>query len=171
MLMVNPGWIDTHPGNRGESKIVKWESFFKTLYALNSEKYNNCLKLLLNTNIKFSADNVKEDTLDFPLVYSLPGTKSKYDYGVRLKQDLLEKFPTFSDLLKKSGPYYSELKYFVDAVRRPDAHNYYEMEAGDLIIMDNNRYAHGRYPMLSERLISEKTMESNPRELWSLTIS
>jgi hypothetical protein len=171
MLMVNSGWVDTHQGNRGESKIVRWESFFKMLHSLSPEKYDRCLKRLLNTNIKFSADNVKEDTLNSPLIYTLSDAKSEFDYGVRLKQDLLEKFCTFSDSLENAESYYSELKYFVESVRQLDAHNYYAMEEGDLIIMDNNRHAHGRYPILSERLNSENIVESNPREIWSLTIS
>jgi hypothetical protein len=171
MLMISPGWVDTRPGNRGESKIVKWQSFFKSLQALDSKRYSKCVAVLMNTDIKFSADNVKEETLNSPLIYLLPDAKSEFDYGVRLKQDLLEKFCTFSDSLFDTETYYSELKYFIDAVRRPNAHTYYIMEAGDLIIMDNNRYAHGRYPMVNERLNNANTIELNPRELWSLTIS
>jgi hypothetical protein len=43
------------------------------------------------------------------------------------------------------------------------------MESGDLILVDNNRFAHGRRGILGERVVDGR-VETNNRELWSVTV-
>ncbi|MHB9451227.1 Fe(II)-2OG oxygenase family protein [Pseudomonas amygdali pv. morsprunorum] len=171
MLMVDPGWRDTDVGSRGESKIVEWADFFYRLRKADAHSYDRHIHTLLTTNIRFIADNVKEEVLDSPLVYELQDKKGPFDFGVRLKQDLLERYAGFSNEIKDSDCYLSALTYLVNAVRAASAHKHYVMDSGDLIIMDNNRFAHGRYPIVGQRTEQDGEIVSNPRELWSLSLA
>ncbi|WP_460132616.1 TauD/TfdA family dioxygenase [Pseudomonas sp. S1_E04] len=171
MLMVDPGWRNTDVGSRGESKIVEWAEFFYHLHKADPHTYARHMHTLLTTNIRFTADNVKEEVLDSPLVYELEDKKGPFDFGVRLKQDLLERYAGFSNEIEDSDCYLSALTYLVTAVRAANAHKHYVMESGDLIIMDNNRFAHGRYPIVGQRTGQSGEIVSNPRELWSLSLA
>lgn len=170
MLMVNPGWRDTPPGQRGESVILSWEYLFTQLAERDGDVFERHFDRLCNTPLCFEANNVKEDVSSSPLCYPLPDAKSRFDVGVRLKQDLQEKLEKIRAQFPDFDAYRASLDYLVDAASGHEYQALFPMHAGNLVLIDNNRFAHGRCRIVAEREIDGQTLV-NPRELWSVSVA
>ncbi|WP_299928914.1 TauD/TfdA family dioxygenase [uncultured Nocardioides sp.] len=156
MLMVNPGWQDNERGFNGESLLAPWAEAFKALDEENPD-YDDLLHTLMNP-IPFP------DGIARPLAYRLDDAYDDHDLGVRLKSGLLA-------YLRDSQPGTAALaatERFVDAARRTA--RTVQMAAGDLVVLDNDRWGHGRHSVIGRRRDAKARVHTNPRELWSLTL-
>lgn len=168
MLMINPGWTDNEPGQNGESIMVPWKDVLESLESDNALQFSRDFNLLKETPIQFYANHVQEEISDLPVLYLLPDTKGKLDLGARLKVDLIQK-------LRESGTppsedYLAALGRFRAAADLPSNRAVYQMQPGDLVLIDNNRFGHGRLSVIPTRQDSTGNLTLNSRELWSTSI-
>jgi hypothetical protein len=170
MLFVEPGWRDAPEGERGESVVVSWHDLFTELAERDPEDFAEHFGRLSKVPITFEANNVRETLSDSPLFYPLPDARDPYDVGVRLKQDLRDKIVGIKDTIPEFGAYQKALDYFLDASDEERYQACFPMEAGDLLILDNNRFAHGRRKIVGERVVDGE-VRTNNRELWSVTVA
>lgn len=170
MLMVNPGWRDTSEGERGESVVLSWQHLFERLAERDGEVFTEHFNRLTSTSISFEANNVREELSELPLCYPLPNATGPYDVGVRLKQDLQEKILDLRDQITDFDGYQRALDYLVTNAAEEKFQACFPMAGGDLLLLDNNRFAHGRRKIVGERTVNG-TNTVNPRELWSVTVS
>jgi alpha-ketoglutarate-dependent taurine dioxygenase len=169
MLMIEPGWRDTPPGERGESLVLSWHAMFDELAERDGEAFEEHFARLSETPITFQANNVRETLCDLPLLYPLDDAAGPYDVGVRLKQDLGEKILGIRDQIPDFPRYQESLQYLLDASNEERFQTVFSMDGGDLVLVDNNRFAHGRRGIVGERLVDGR-VETNNRELWSVTV-
>jgi alpha-ketoglutarate-dependent taurine dioxygenase len=169
MLMVDPGWRDGPPGSCGESVLLSWRHLFERLARRDGSTFAEHFAWLSSTRIRFQANNVREAISDQPLCYPLPNQADRYDVGVRLKQDLTEKLPGIRDQLPYYEQYRRAVDYLVGSASDPAAQACFPLERGDLLLLDNNRFGHGRRTIVGERTTSAGPV-TNPRELWSVTV-
>ena len=167
MLMIDPGWQDDAQGRNGLSRLCAWHDALRLLLAEKAERTAASVALLRQTPIRFRANNVKETPSTRPLVYELSDARDVYDVGVRMKYDIHNALATCAELGADVDRYHEAVQQLRLAADRAGAT--YQMLAGDLIIIDNNRFAHGRTDMLAERVVAGRTV-LNPRELWSATV-
>ena len=165
MLMVEPGWRDTPEGERGESLVLSWRNLFSLLAERDGEVFARHFERLVGTPIRFAANNVREEFADMPLCYPLPDAADRYDVGVRLKQDLTQKLLDLKDEIPNFDGYQDAVEYLTANAAEHSFQACFPMDAGDLLVIDNNRIAHGR-----RKIIGERDGTVNPRELWSVTV-
>jgi hypothetical protein len=157
MLMVNHGWLDNPTGANGASLLVRWSDVFERMHALNPERYSQALDALL-------AGAPHPDGATRPVAYPLPSARSTFDLGVRLKSDLLEHLQTQFPNHPSTQAVQLLTETANDVARRVQLHS------GDLLLLDNNRWGHGRESIIGRRQHPSSETELNPRELWSVTI-
>ncbi|MFE9581488.1 TauD/TfdA family dioxygenase [Nocardia sp. NPDC006044] len=165
MLMVDPGWRDTPEGQRGESLVLSWRQLFARLAERDGETFTRHFDRLTTTPIRFAANNVREEYTDIPLCYPLPDAAGAYDVGVRLKQDITEKLPGLAGDIEEFDAYAEAVDYLVTNAADPAFQACFPMDSGDLLLIDNNRMAHGR-----RNIVGMRDDAINPRELWSVTV-
>ncbi len=97
------------------------------------------------------------------VAYELPNPRHELDLGVRLKSDLLQH-------LRDSEPAAASTS-FVESLVAAGAQTarQLQMAAGDLVVIDNNRWGHGRRGVVGRATSEGGRSVVNPRELWSLT--
>ncbi|PXX58139.1 TfdA family taurine catabolism dioxygenase TauD [Nocardia tenerifensis] len=165
MLMVEPGWCDTPEGRRGESLVLSWRHLFTRLAERDGDTFARHFDRLTKTSIRFAANNVREEFADLPLCYQLPDAADAYDVGVRLKQDITQKLPDLADQIEGYDAYAEAVDYLVTNAADHAFQACFPMASGDLLMIDNNRMAHGR-----RDIVGTRGEEINPRELWSVTV-
>lgn len=165
MLMVEPGWRDTPAGQRGESLVLSWRHLFARLAERDGETFTRHFERLTGTPIRFAANNVREENSDLPLCYPLPDAADGYDVGVRLKQDITQKLPELAGEIAEFDAYAAAVDYLVTNAADPAFQACFPMVSGDLLLIDNNRMAHGR-----RNIVGTRGDAINPRELWSVTV-
>jgi alpha-ketoglutarate-dependent taurine dioxygenase len=170
MLMVEPGWTDTADGQRGETVVLNWHGMFAELAERDGDVFEHHFERLAGTPITFQANNVRETLCDLPLLYPLADARDAVDVGVRLKQDLGEKILALRDEIPDFERFRESLEYVLAASNEDRFQAVFPLRAGDLILMDNNRFAHGRKPIVGERTVDGETT-TNTRELWSVTVA
>ncbi|WP_228983677.1 TauD/TfdA family dioxygenase [Streptomyces sp. DH12] len=169
MLMVEPGWREVPAGERGESVVVSWYDLFTRLAERDGAVFEEHFERLAGTPITFRANNVREELSDLPLLYPLDDSRGRYDVGVRLKQDLRDKIAGIEDQLPDAGAYRKSLDYLLDASVEDGLFSCFPMERGDLLLLDNHRFAHGRQKIVGEYEVDGEARTNN-RELWSVTV-
>lgn len=170
MLMVDPGWRDTPAGERGESVVLAWRHLFARLAERDGDVFAEHFARLTSTPITFEANNVREALSALPLCYPLPDAAGPYDVGVRLKQDLQDKLADLQGQIPDFEAYVKAVDYLVSCAGEAEFQASFPMDASDLLLLDNNRFAHGRRAVLGEREI-DGAPAVNPRELWSVTVA
>jgi alpha-ketoglutarate-dependent taurine dioxygenase len=165
MLMVDPGWRDTPEGERGESLVLHWRHLFTRLAERDGETFTRHFERLTGTPIRFAANNVREEYADLPLCYPLSDAADAYDVGVRLKQDITQKLLDLKGDIEDFDGYAEAVEYLVANAADHGMQACFPMDSGDLLIIDNNRVAHGR-----RKITGERDGAVNPRELWSVTV-
>jgi len=135
----------------------------------DAEVFTGHFDRLCGTPIRFQANNVREELSDLPLCYPLPDAAGPYDVGVRLKQDLPEKILDLKDEIPDFDGYQRAVDYLVTNAADERYQACFPMDIGDLLLLDNNRFAHGRRRILGERVV-DGVSECNLRELWSVTV-
>ncbi|HEV2150642.1 MAG TPA: TauD/TfdA family dioxygenase [Longimicrobiaceae bacterium] len=169
MLMVEPGWRDEPEGSNGESIMVRWRDVLRLMRSRDPEQAEAAISLLSQTPISFPANNVVEEISDLPLIYPLHDAEDADDVGVRLKVDIMQKTELIREQVPDFDAYMGALSRFYEAANDPAVCASYSMDGGDLVLVDNNRFGHGRRSIVSAR---EENGERklNPRELWSVTV-
>ncbi|MFE3581723.1 TauD/TfdA family dioxygenase [Streptomyces vinaceus] len=170
MLMVEAGWREVPAGERGESVVVGWDDLFTRLAERDGEVFQEHFARLSTTPITFEANNVREELSSLPLVYPLPDARGPYDVGVRLKQDLGEKIVAIREHIPDFEAYQRSLDYLLAASADEAFFACFPLESGDLLLLDNHRFAHGRLKIVGEYPVDGETRTNN-RELWSVTVS
>ncbi|KOX14628.1 TauD/TfdA family dioxygenase [Micromonospora profundi] len=169
MLMVDPGWRDTPEGERGESVVLAWRHLFEQLSARDGEAFEAHLAHLTGTAITFEANNVREELSNLPLCYPLADAAAPLDLGVRMKQDIQDKIMGLRDQIADYDGYRRALDYVVENAAEEKFQACFPMDSGDLLLLDNNRFGHGRRKIVGERTEDGATAV-NKRELWSVTV-
>lgn len=167
MYMVDAGWRHLPPGQNGESLFVRWHDLF--LNKRTDDEFNQHLHLLKEQNIRFGSANVEEPLSDLPLVYVLPDAADEFDLGVRLKQDLFEVMRVRTGEEAAGERYLAALRALIAEAQQDANRIQFAMRSGDVVIVDNQRVAHGRTGMVGETRAGGRR-EFNPREIWSSTL-
>lgn len=158
MLMANPGWQDQQGGMNGRSLLVPWADALRSLSEAHPTDFAGMLKALLS-GISYP------DGITRSVVYPIERKQHEYDYGVRLKSDLLKH-------LEENSPDEQITKVvaaLAEAAQRTARG--VQLGAGDLVVVDNNRWGHGRESVIGQLPIEGGGWNINPRELWSLTLA
>lgn len=169
MLMVNSGWRDMAPGERGESVVLSWSQLFAQLAERDGDIFAQHFGELTGTPIRFEANNVREELSELPLCYPLPDRAGPYDVGVRFKQDFQEKLSGLAEQFPDPERYRRAVDYLVENAADEKFQMSFPLDSGDLLLLDNNRFGHGRRTIIGERPAGGETV-INPRELWSVTV-
>jgi hypothetical protein len=170
LLMCNPGWIDRKHGENGESIMVRWSDVLCSMRSEDPAQFEIDFDILSRTPLTFHAIHVREEVSDLPLLYQLADARGRLDVGVRLRQDLLEKLPEYKSQILDYSTYEAAVLRFWQHANKPDLRSCYRMNSGDIAIVDNNRFGHGRLQMQTARE-HQGAIELNPRELWSIAMA
>lgn len=172
MLMADPGWTDAEPGRNGESLIIRWGDVLIAMRERYPREWAEDRRLLAGVSAKFAASFLAEEPSGLPVLY-LPGEPRPVpvaeDVAVRLPQ-VVERLRHASGGTGNGGG--ADGARWFEAVRRlavtassPGVAHRYAMARGDVVILDNDRYGHGRCEVIATR-----GGEVNPRTLWSVNI-
>lgn len=158
MLMVNNGWQHLPPGHNGESVLVRWADAFRAMNQRQPHCYSSIIDTLL-TPMPYPGSSE-----DHPVIYRLPSQAHEFDWGVRLKGNLT------AHLADIDAP-----PPMIAAVEELAAHgravaHVLALESADLLLLDNDRWGHGREAVVGSRTLHGHTL-FNPRELWSATVA
>lgn len=170
MLMINPGWPG-QPGSAGESVIVRWADAFRHLREADPDAYDKDYALLSETPITITAAHVVDEWATTPLIYPLADAEDNADVGVRYSLALWDKLPTMPMEEELRSRYRAAVTRLTTAASDPGVRFTYPMQAGDIVILDNNRYGHGRLTFTQARPGENGVTEVNPRELWSVVVA
>ena len=77
---------------------------------------------------------------------------------------------TIRDEIPDFERYRGSLEYLLAASNEERFQSVFPMGSGDLILVDNDRFAHGRKSIVGERQGPDGP-EINPRQLWSVTVA
>lgn len=157
MLMVNAGWQHKPFGMNGESVLAPWRLAMESLRADLGTAFEPIRNTLLS-GVPFP------DGANRPVAYELPSARSVDDLGVRLKSDLL----SFLEETWPAQPATEAVRQLVRAARETALR--VSLRAGDLVLLDNDRWGHGRESVVGFEHEPGGEMRLNPRELWSVTI-
>ncbi|WP_410670080.1 TauD/TfdA family dioxygenase [Amycolatopsis sp. cmx-4-68] len=172
MLMADPGWVDGEAGDNGESLIVRWGDVLAELRHRFPDSAAEDLRLLTGTALSFPASHVDEEPSELPFVY-VPGTPRPTpvldDVAARLPQDL-SRLRRAAEGIKDGERWFTAVERFVAVANDPQVQHRYTMAAGDVVIIDNDRYGHGRCNVLPTRTAPGGEVTVNPRAIWSVNI-
>jgi len=155
MLMVDEGWQGRPPGENGESLLVRWSD---AVQLINTDESGADTVAALFSDIPFP------DSIARPVAYELATTREPDDIGVRLKSDLLHHLVSAAP----THPGTRAVKRLSEAALRVARR--VQLTSGDLLLLDNDRWGHGRESVAGFQMQSDGEMLLNPRELWSVTI-
>lgn len=170
MFMINPGWPG-QPGSAGESVIVRWADAFRHLRETEPGTYARDYALLSETPITITAAHVADEWATTPLIYPLADAEDDADVGVRYSLALRDQLPAMPMEEGLRARYLAAVTRLTTAASDPAVRCAYPMRAGDIVILDNNRYGHGRLTFTQARPSESGVTEINPRELWSVVVA
>jgi alpha-ketoglutarate-dependent taurine dioxygenase len=170
LLMVHAGWRGNTGGENGESLFIAFSKVLATMADDDPERFRQVFSILKNQPVRFEADNVRESVADLPIVYPLADSRDDLDMGVRLKQDLVKKL-TLAELFGADvASLQAAISWLQETANRLAQKNRMVMQAGDLVIIDNNRWGHGRCGYIGAREIDGQ-FQLSQREVWSLALA
>nr|AGZ94402.1 hypothetical protein [Streptomyces sp. 31A4] len=172
MLMTDPGWQDFAPGRNGESLIVRWGDVLAEMRTRHPEHWAEDVRLLTAVAISFPASHLDEPSSELPFLY-LPGTPRR----TPVADDCAARLPQNLDRLRKAAESLDDGERWFEAVTRfqaiandPAVRHSYVMRAGDVVVIDNDRYGHGRQDVVAARTDADGVQAVNPRTIWSVNI-
>lgn len=169
MLMVTAGW-PAPPGTAGESTIVCWSDALHQMRDLGPDTYDADYALLTETPIRITAQHVTDEWSDLPLLYPLDDATSADDIGARYSLVLRDQLPGMDMDPQLRDRYAAATTRFAEAANHPAARYVHSLRPGQIILLDNNRFGHGRLPFPETRPTDDAT-EANPRTLWSTVLA
>ena len=161
LLMVEPGWRDLPFGSNGESVFVPWRRALERMRSENAARFETAFGLLSERPVTFEADKVREPVSAGPIIYPLSDSRDEWDIGVRVKQDL----PAVLRRIGAGEEIAQAVEWLQSSARHVAREKLAVLERGDLVVVDNNRWAHGRMGFEIAR-----GNALNPREVWSLAV-
>ncbi|MEU2246322.1 TauD/TfdA family dioxygenase [Streptomyces sp. NPDC019224] len=172
MLMTDPGWQDLEPGSNGESLIVRWGDVLAEVRRRHPEHWAEDLRLLTSRAMSFPASHLDEEPSLVPFLY-VPGTP-RYtpvadDVAVRLPQDI-GRLRMAAESLDDGERWFEAVTRFQQVANDPAVTHRYVMNAGDVVVIDNDRYGHGRQHVVAARTGADGGQTVNPRAIWSVNI-
>jgi len=170
MFMIDPGW-PAPAGEAGESVIVRWTDALRHMLRASPRTYDEDYALLTQTPITITAQHVTDQWATTPLIYPLPDASNGDDVGARYSLALTDQLPVMPMDNQLRERYAAAADRFARAASDPSVRFTYPMRAGEIIILDNNRYGHGRLTFPRTRPGPGTTTEISPRELWSVVIA
>lgn len=168
MLMVTAGW-SAKPGESGESTVVRWPDALRQMRESDPDTYAADYALLTQTPLKITAQHVVDEWSRLPLLYALDDAESDEDLGARYSLAILDQLPGMAMEAELRERYTAALARFAHAANHPAARYTHVLRPGQMIILDNNRFGHGRLPFPKTR-IADGGVTDNPRTLWSTVL-
>ncbi|MBA3774276.1 MAG: TauD/TfdA family dioxygenase [Ramlibacter sp.] len=167
MLMVNGG-APGPAGCRGESQLVRWDNLLQEFRQLHPEHAEADIKLLSTFPVSYKPDYVKEEASVDPLISSSPSG----EITVRYWEYAFAKLAGSTDIQqRKGGPQFLDaLSRFDSVLTAPFCRYETVLTAGQLVVIDNRRIAHGRRgfsPIVSD---ASGRPTPNPREMWTMHV-
>jgi hypothetical protein len=170
LLMVDEGWRGNPSGQNGESLFVPYSEVFAAMAAKDPERFREAFHILKSRRVRFEADNVREQVSDLPIVYPLEDSRHELDLGVRLKQNIVDKLATVELFGAEPGSLRDAVGWLQQTAYEVAQRNRITLKSGQLVIIDNNRWGHGRCGYPATREIEGDT-RTNPRQVWSLALA
>ncbi len=167
LLMIDPGWRNQPPGNNGESILVRWKDIFLEMAERFPNSYEEDWAVLKSTNILFTAAHLQDSPANEPIIVELG---SKYDIGVRYKENMLSVIERLIHQIPNGERYYQALLRFDEVAQTTSSRYEFPMEAGDLYLVDNRRVGHARRSFEAQRISSDTQPVYNPRFLFNIHI-
>ena len=158
LFMVDAGWQGEPFGKNGESVLSQWSKAFEDLRDSSPESYGRIVEILLG-GLPFPDGRIRS------LAYRLGDSRGEFDLGVRLKYDLLEHLDSVDPGSNESNA----VDALVNSARKVALR--LQLKAGELVILDNDRWAHGRSQVRGQLRTECGSVMLNPRELWSVTVA
>lgn len=155
MLMVDPGWQDRPPGENGESLLVRWSDAIRLMRS-DSSQADAVADLL--AAVPFP------DGVSRSVAYELATASDPDDIGVRLKSDLLGHLRSVAP----DHPATHAVERLAEAAALVAKR--VQLTAGDMLLLDNDRWGHGRESVVGYEVGPSGEIHLNPRELWSATV-
>ncbi|MFD6420674.1 TauD/TfdA family dioxygenase [Streptomyces sp. NPDC060198] len=172
MLMADPGWQDFGAGHNGESLIVRWGDVLAELRVRFPQHWAEDLRLLTGYAMSFPASHLDEDPSELPFLY-VPGTPRRTavpdDVAARLPQDI-GRLRKAAESVKGGERWFEAVTRFQETANDPTVQQVYVMAAGDVVVLDNDRYGHGRQEVVAARTDADGVQSVNPRTIWSVNI-
>ncbi|GAA2083161.1 hypothetical protein GCM10009801_43440 [Streptomyces albiaxialis] len=173
MQMIDPGWSDGAAGENGESLLVRWGEVLASMERADPDGFTEDVRTLTTKSICFPSVNLQDEASRLPLVYVPPTPwreSVRYDVAARLPQKFAR--------LEQCAPPGRDGDRFIRAARRfaehadtPGVQMRYALGAGDLVIIDNDRFGHGRCTVRGHRTAEDGSTSVNPRTLWSVNVA
>ncbi|ABL80562.1 MULTISPECIES: TauD/TfdA family dioxygenase [unclassified Nocardioides] len=158
MLMVDGGWQGRPFGMNGESILASWRDALERMRHTLGTEYAATMETL-------RAPVLFPDGVRRPLVYPLASSKSEDDLGVRMKSDLM----LFLTGHCPEEPAAQAVARLADAAAHTALR--VQLQSGDLVLLDNDRWGHGRESVVGREAHADGSVHLNPRELWSATVA
>lgn len=155
MLMVDPGWRDRPPGENGESLLVRWR---EAIQLMRSDTLHADAVTELFSEVPFPDDVPRS------VAYDLATATDSDDIGMRLKSDLLNHLRSVAPDHPATAAVERLAKAAAQVAKRVP------LAAGDLLLLDNDRWGHGRESVVGYEVAPRGEVHLNPRELWSATV-
>jgi hypothetical protein len=155
MLMVEPGWRDRPPGENGESLLVRWRDAIR---LMRTDPLHADAVTALFSEVPFP------DEVPRSVAYNLATATNPGDIGVRLKSDLLNHLRSVAP----DHPATAAVERLAEAAA--EVAKRVPLAAGDLLLLDNDRWGHGRESVVGYEVAPCGELHLNPRELWSATV-
>jgi hypothetical protein len=111
---------------------------------LGPDTYDTDYALLTETPIRINAQHVTDEWSDLPLLYPLDEATSAEDIGARYSLVLGDQLPGMAMDPELCDRYATAAARFAEAVNHPAARFVHPLRAGQVILLDNNRFGHGR---------------------------
>lgn len=169
MLMVTAGW-PAPPGTAGESTIVRWSDALQQMREASPATYDTDRALLTETPITITAQYVTDEWATLPLLYPPDDAACEDDIGARYSLALGDQLPTMAMAAQLRDQYAAAAARFAKAANHPAARYVHPLLPGQIILLDNNRFGHGRLPFPQTRP-TDNGIEVNPRTLWSTVLA
>ncbi|TDQ00584.1 TauD/TfdA family dioxygenase [Labedaea rhizosphaerae] len=155
MLMVSSGWQDRPEGYNGETLVVRWSD---AVQLMRSDPAGAAAVRNLFTDVPFP------DGIHRSIAYRLTNAADADDVGIRIKSGLLDHLRSTA----ARHPATSALKRLSEAAAQVATR--VTLRSGDLLLLDNNRWGHGRESVIGYEIDVGGAVKLNPRELWSATV-
>jgi hypothetical protein len=172
MCMAADGWTDFAPGSNGESLIVRWGDALAAVRERHPEHWAEDLRLLTSISISFPPSHLDEEPSTLPFLY-VPGTARRTpvldDVAARLPQNL-GRLERAAEKLEAGERWLEAVRRFADAANDPAVKHRYTLGAGDVVLIDNERYGHGRMEVVGSRPGPDGRAITNSRTIWTVNV-
>ncbi|MEU8782040.1 TauD/TfdA family dioxygenase [Streptomyces sp. NPDC048637] len=168
MLMTTDGW-PAEPGEAGESTIIRWSDALRQMRQSTPDTYSADHALLTRAPLRITAQHVVDEWSTLPLLYDLDDATCDEDLGARYSLAILDQLPRMAMDDEVRTQYAEALGHFAQAANHPAVRYTHTLRPGEMIILDNDRFGHGRLSFPHTRT-EDGQLTVNPRTLWSCVL-